>query len=146
MATAPNGLANAVTEARKMQDMQMVKMNQQLAEIREILALLPGQLRQMERNIDRNIEQTLRRELSRYEKNNIARIHNSRLSDETHHLEPFYNMQGEEIQGFPETSRDISRMNAAGVNALLRQLGLAENGGLENKKTRLRRHIGLMVL
>jgi len=37
-------------------------------------------------------------------------------------------------------------MLAAGVNALLRQLGLSENGGLENKKKRLRRHIGLMVL
>lgn len=37
-------------------------------------------------------------------------------------------------------------MLAAGVNVLLRQLGLAVNGGLEDKKKRLRRHIGLMVL
>ncbi|RPB29229.1 hypothetical protein L211DRAFT_845221 [Terfezia boudieri ATCC MYA-4762] len=77
------------------------------------------------------------------EKNTIARIHNSRLSDETHRLE---NIQDEEIEGFPETSGDITRLNAAGVNALLRQLGLAVNGGLEDKKQRLRRHIGLMVL
>jgi len=45
------------------------------------------------------------------EKNNIARIHNSRLSDETHRLEPFYNIEDEEIEGFPETSGDITRLN-----------------------------------
>lgn len=60
-------MTNAATEVHKMQNMAVVNITQQLDRIQE-------QIRQMERNI----EQTLQRELSRFEKNSIARIYNSR--------------------------------------------------------------------
>ena len=65
MANAANGLTNAATETRKMQNMGVVNITRQLDEIREQLARQRDETREQLCQMERNIEQTLQRQLSR---------------------------------------------------------------------------------
>ncbi|KAF8463270.1 hypothetical protein BDZ91DRAFT_311151 [Kalaharituber pfeilii] len=97
---------------------EMEKMqNMGVMQITRQLDEIKEQMRQMERNIERSIK----RQLSPKKTDNI-------------------------IEGFPETSADITSLNFASINALLRQIGLPVRGGLEDKRKRLRRHIGLDIV
>jgi len=124
--TAATELDNANTEMVKIQNIAAVNMGNQLNQIQE-------QIRRMENQIQeqiRGMEQRILRQQSRScvdrvhlfqesnsmltissEKNNLARLFNSRVAHETHHLEPLYNMDDELIVDFPLTSADINGLD-----------------------------------
>ncbi|KAF8416004.1 hypothetical protein EV426DRAFT_628376 [Tirmania nivea] len=159
--TAATELDNVSTEVVNKQNMEAANVVNQLNQIQEqILNQIEEQMRRMEQRIQGQIgqmeqrmqgqmgqmEQRILTQMSRCEKNNLARLYNSRISHETHQLEPLYSIGNQIIGDFPSTSADIHALDAAGVERILRELGLPVTGMLSDKKKRLRRHIGLMVL
>ncbi len=76
--------------------------------------------------------------------NNVARLINSSLVDSDGQLSPLHNVAtNEPIDRFPATPGAIKDMPAAALNTVLRALGMETNGGLEQKRQRLRVQIGL---
>jgi hypothetical protein len=76
--------------------------------------------------------------------NNAARPINSSLVDSNGQLSLLHNVAtNEPIDQFPATPGAIKDMPAAALNTVLSALGMEINGGLEQKRQRLRVQIGL---
>ncbi|KAF8450140.1 hypothetical protein BGX38DRAFT_510364 [Terfezia claveryi] len=88
----------------------------------------------------------LRRDFTRENRNNFARIINSKVTNNITPLEELLALDGQQIQGFPQTTADIHDMDNAAVNNLLTALGLPAGGRVNDKKNRIRLHLGLTVL
>ncbi|RPB20655.1 hypothetical protein L211DRAFT_841581 [Terfezia boudieri ATCC MYA-4762] len=152
MTSTANGLRTAATELDNLNQIQEQmrgmeqRIQQQMGQLEQRIQQQMGQLEQRIQQQMGQMEQRVLGKLSRFENNNLARLFNSRISHETHQLEPFYNIENELIEGFPPTSADINGLDAAGVERLLRELGLPVAGRLNDKRKRFRRYIGLMVL
>ena len=79
--------------------------------------------------------------------NNVARLINRTLVQPDEQLSPLHNVAtNEPIDRFPATPEAIKDMPAAALNIVLRALGMETDGGLEQRRQRLRVQIGLKAL
>ncbi|KAG0632718.1 hypothetical protein HOY80DRAFT_764548 [Tuber brumale] len=90
--------------------------------------------------------QVLRDEVSRCDKNSVARAANNSVDCDSAPLEPFYGLNGKLIPRFPATLGDIKKLSSDRVDRLLLALGLDVVGTLKVRRRRLRKHIGLDCL
>ncbi|KAG0138163.1 hypothetical protein HOY82DRAFT_588739 [Tuber indicum] len=90
--------------------------------------------------------QVLRDEISRHDKNSVARAANNSADRDDAPLEPFYGVNGGLIPRFPATLGDVKRLSSDRVNRLLLALGLDVVGSLKVRRRRLKKYIGLGAL
>ncbi|KAF8456088.1 hypothetical protein BDZ91DRAFT_745662 [Kalaharituber pfeilii] len=155
MRASANGLSNAATEMEKMPNIPVVDMaaqlNQILLELRDLRTGL-GEVRTELREVRTELRDVrtdlrdLRRDFTRENRNNFARLLNSKVTNNTTPLEALLALDGQQIQGFPQTSADIHAMDNAAVNDLLIAFGLPVGGRINDRKNMIRQHIGLTVL
>ncbi|CCX30037.1 hypothetical protein FPQ18DRAFT_356830 [Pyronema domesticum] len=88
----------------------------------------------------------LRRDFNRLEKNNFARLMNSKVTSDNTQLEAFYGQDNAVIPKFPPTNADIRGLDSVAINNLLTALELPTDGLLERRRNIFRQHIGLTVL
>ncbi|KAG0643285.1 hypothetical protein HOY80DRAFT_1133956 [Tuber brumale] len=85
----------------------------------------------------------MRSEISRNDKNAIARIINNSAMDGRAPLEPFYGVSGQLIPDFPENPREAMNLQGDRVDSLLLALGLEVTGCLTVRRNRFGDYIGL---
>ncbi|PUU73838.1 hypothetical protein B9Z19DRAFT_1134327 [Tuber borchii] len=81
-----------------------------------------------------------------HDKNNLARLINSKVTVSTMPLEPLYGADGKPIPNFPETGADIKKLKGRAINNLLLALGLSIDGALEDRRKRFMKYIGFTML
>ncbi|RMZ84813.1 hypothetical protein DV737_g1043, partial [Chaetothyriales sp. CBS 132003] len=88
----------------------------------------------------------LKTQITAIDFNSVARLQNSQLRLESELLSPLKGpASNEPIANFPQTSSDIRRMNTGLLDSVLRGLGLPTAGNVEEKRKRLRAHIGILT-
>jgi len=95
------------------------------------------------------------------DKNNLARLLNSRLSLAAHRLEPFYGADGEVIPNFLKTGAELNRLNSKyidsdersflnqpvgqGLSQLSIALGLSTEGNMSVRMAKVKKYIGMTL-
>ncbi|KAF8458423.1 hypothetical protein BGX38DRAFT_1085245 [Terfezia claveryi] len=88
----------------------------------------------------------IQRDISRYDRNNFARLMNSTITHSATPIEPLYNVQNQLIHNFPPTAAHVRALTGAEIDVLLNALGLPLNGLVEVRRARLSRHVGLIAI
>jgi len=88
--------------------------------------------------------QRVNKRLDASEHNATARMSNYAIAREvTAALTPLRSPEDEDVPGIPRTVGDIEHLSVAQVRQLLRAYGLPEGGNPDEKKVRLKRHMGV---
>ncbi|KAF8241336.1 hypothetical protein K440DRAFT_308410 [Wilcoxina mikolae CBS 423.85] len=96
--------------------------------------------------VNRNIADVALR-LSASDFNNVARLENSRLvTTRQSVLSPLRTPLNENVEDFPATFEQLENLNAVNINRLLTTYGLPTNGNVDDRRRRLRKHLGLHLL
>ncbi|OAP58289.1 hypothetical protein AYL99_07379 [Fonsecaea erecta] len=115
------------------------KVNTNMAAMKTDITVIKGDIRDIKQDIT-----GLRTYISVIDLNAAARSHNSKLLHDSDPLFKFLDpATAEAIPNFPATSAEIRSINPRNLNGILRALGLPTGGDVNDRKSKLRIHIGL---
>ncbi|KAH8153649.1 uncharacterized protein LAJ45_02462 [Morchella importuna] len=122
--------ATASNEIALLPNLPVVNLAEQIQQIHQMLQEMQQglqNLQQGQQNLQQG-QQQIRQDILRSDRNNFARLINSSVTRADTPLEPLYDLGGQLIQNFPQTSEEIKTLNGAMIDTLLNSLTLPTNG------------------
>ncbi|RPB14808.1 hypothetical protein P167DRAFT_45325 [Morchella conica CCBAS932] len=133
--------ATASNEIALLPNLPVVNLAEQIQQIHQMLQEMQQGLQNLQQG-----QQQIRQDILRSDRNNFARLINSSVTRADTPLEPLYDLGGQLIQNFPQTSEEIKTLNGAMIDTLLNSLTLPTNGAVDTRRKRLMKHIGLITV